>query len=401
MRKSLTKIITSMLVACMALAIAPFSAFGTGFSSSASGQGSTSTAPQAPMTTAAASDLDLVLVFDVSASMEDSSAYSNSSKLQSAKRQVAAFFTAMDNPNDTSGAGAAVRAGVVSFSDNGKVESQLTADDTQLAAAINGMRTGNMTNMYEGLDLGIDMLEASQAKAKIIVLLSDGENNEGHSDDEVRALASQAKQDGIVIYCIGFGPASSLDEDMLEYLANQTGGQYAHEDSSDIYSAALGVFAMMMQAQMQASGQTIIGQSTGAVGQGQTVSVNDIDMPQSGNLTTFLYWPGSTLTMQFVDPNNVEVTSSYPGYTVDDTTIPTKIVIQNAMAGTWKATVTGVQVSMSQEPFFTISSYSPAVAAGGGGGGPVNGGMIFVFLIAIVGIGAILLTYAMSKRKAS
>lgn len=394
MKRHLTKIIAGMLVACMALVAAPFCAYGTGLAANSNTQ------TPAARSSAAVTDIDMVLVFDVSGSMDQSAAGSGVSKLQSAKNQVNGFFVSMLNQNGVSGLGGSVRSGVVSFADNGKVESGLTSDDGQLQSVVNSLHTGDMTNMYEGLALGMDMLESTQAKAKIIVLLSDGVNNIGHSDDEIRALARQAAQEGIVIYSIGFGPASTLDEDLLKYLANETGGQYAHEDSSDIYGAALGIYATMMQAQMAATGQTIVAQSTGAVSQGETAQLEDMELPQSGTLVTYLYWPGSLLTMKFVDPNNVEVTPSYPGYTVDDSVIPTKITIQNAMAGIWKRSVTGTQVSMDKEPFYTVSSLLPTMAGGGGGGGPVNGGMMFVFLIAVVGIGAILLTYAMSRRKA-
>lgn len=399
MKNKLSRIVVAMLIACLAVVAVPLCAFGVGDPATSNTQAS-STA-QSSVASASVSDVDMALVFDVSGSMDTYSANSGVTKLQAAKNQVQAFVTKV-KPEDIGGSNASVRAGVVSFADDGKVVSDLSGDRDEVSSAIESMTTGEMTNIYAGLELGIEMLESSQAAAKILVLLSDGENNEGHTNDEVRALAAQAKSAGIVIYTIGFGPASELDEDLLKYLADQTGGMYSHEDSSDIYSATLGIFATMMQAQMTASGQTIIAQTTGAVSQGQTVSVDDIVMSEQGTLVTYLYWPGSVLTMKFVDPNNVEVTPSYPGYTVDDSSIPTKITIQNAVAGTWKASVTGEDVSMKQEPFYTVSSFIPTVAvASGGGGGPVNGGMIFVFIIAIVGIGAVLLTYAMAKRKSN
>lgn len=391
-----------MLVACMALSVAPFCAFAASSSVGTSIQASTTSqataTAQAPATAAAYSDINMALVFDVSGSMDEPSALSGYTKLQSAKKQVSDFVRTVSS---AAAGSSSSMVGVVSFSDNGKVESALSGNVDQISAAVNDMKTGNMTNMYEGLELGIDMLQQGQAAAKVLVLLSDGMNNQGHSEAEIQQLADQAAKDGIVIYTIGFGAASNLDESLLKYLANQTGGEYAHEDSSDIYSAALGIFAMMTQAEMKAAGQQVIAQSTGAVAQGETREINPIEMPANGTLTTYLYWPGSVLTMQFVDPNNVTVTPDYPGYTIDDSAIPTKIVIEDAMAGTWTASVTGVSVSMTQEPFYALSAFAQSVVLSGGGGGPVGGGMILVFMIAIVGIGAVLLTYAMSKRKTS
>lgn len=397
MKKTVTRIIMGMLAALAAIAVGPLCAFGT-----LENEGVNPAAAQGAIQAGTVpSSIDMVLVFDVSDSMNDQSALTGSSKLQNAQNQGTAFINSIRQGQSVAAAGISTMLGIVSFSDSSRIEHNLSSNTNELTTSIANMTTGNMTNMYAGLQTGIEMLESSQSSVKILVLLSDGMNNQGHSDSEIRALANQAANDGIIIYTIGYGSASSLDEELLEYLAAQTGGLYAHEDSSDIYGAAVGIFSTLKQAELLASGETIISESIGTVSQGQTIEIDPVVMPQSGDMTAYLYWPGSKLTLQFTDPAGVQVTSSYPGYTIDNSVIPTKIVIKDAMAGTWTATVTGVEVSMAQEPFYAVTSFSPFVVGtgGGGGGGSTNSGMIFLLMIAVVGIGAVLITYAMSKRK--
>ena len=48
------------------------------------------------------------------------------------------------------------------------------------------------------------MLKDGNGEKKIIVLMSDGEPNEGKQGDELIAYADELKKEGILIYTLGF-----------------------------------------------------------------------------------------------------------------------------------------------------------------------------------------------------
>ncbi len=86
-------------------------------------------------------------------------------------------------------------------------------------------------------------LRESDAKSKVIILLTDGQNNRGEIDPLTAAQAAKAL--GVRIYAIGVGTRGmapypvetvfgkryqnvqvNIDEEMLTDIANQTGGRY-------------------------------------------------------------------------------------------------------------------------------------------------------------------------------
>ena len=96
-----------------------------------------------------------------------------------------------------------------------------------------------------GLGSAVNRLKNSQAKSKVIILLTDGVNNSGFVDP--RTAAELAKELGIKVYTIGIGtngtalfpvakdPAGNLvfrnvpveiDEALLKYISAQTEGKY-------------------------------------------------------------------------------------------------------------------------------------------------------------------------------
>ena len=115
------------------------------------------------------------------------------------------------------------------------------------------------TAIGDGLALGADRLRDAKAKSKVMVLLTDGDNNAGVI--EPREAAAIAKELGIKVYTIGIGsndvvpvpqedefgrtvlvPARfRVDEELLREIAQTTGGTYFHASDSegltDVYSA--------------------------------------------------------------------------------------------------------------------------------------------------------------------
>jgi Ca-activated chloride channel family protein len=169
--------------------------------------------------------------------------------------------------------------GLVTFSRFADSICPLTLDHEHLLAALAAVRLAasrdeDGTAIGEGIALGVERLKevGGQAagtaprreptrppvKSRILILLTDGENNAGEIDP--LAAAELAKAYGIRIYTIGMGtrglapfPARdpfgnrvmtrvevSIDEDLLTAVAERTGGKYFRATDSrslaDIYS---------------------------------------------------------------------------------------------------------------------------------------------------------------------
>lgn len=331
-------------------------------------QGQDQTQPAMLQATAAAADVSgdvaMSLVYDVSGSMADSSAIPDVTKLESAQQQSRDFVSSV--ANQAAGGTSNVRIGIVEFDTDADVMCGLTSDSGAVLQGIESLTTKGLTNMYAGLELGIGQLRGDGGQ-KVIVLLSDGYNNEGHSNSEVLDLAKQAAGEGIVIHTVGFGPASSLDESLLEDIASTTGGVYSHEDASSISASTVGLYGSMMNAKLGATSQVLLSE-TGSVAQGQTVEVGTFDVAQGGTLQALLYSPANTVALQLLDPNGDPVGNGYPGAVVDDSSVPASIQVDNAQQGTWKMTAYGRQASPAGDPFYAAAALSGGAMANGDAG---------------------------------
>ncbi|XZE20575.1 VWA domain-containing protein [Pirellulaceae bacterium SH449] len=107
------------------------------------------------------------------------------------------------------------------------------------------------TAIGDGLALSISQLKESKAKSKVIILLTDGDNNAGVVDPREAALI--AKEFGIKVYTIGIGrngivripredelgrrvlvPAQfRVDERLLKEIADETGGLFFNASDSE------------------------------------------------------------------------------------------------------------------------------------------------------------------------
>jgi len=178
--------------------------------------------------------VDIILCIDVSGSMTAQDFQPN--RLEAAKAVAIDFV----NKRLTD------RIGVVIFSGESFTQCPLTTDHTVLVAAIGNIRNGLLedgTAIGSGLGTSVDRLRNSQSKSKIVVLLTDGENNGGLIDP--KTAKEIAKTFGIRVYTIGVGSEGfakqpvntpmgivmqnekvSIDEKLLTEIATETGGRY-------------------------------------------------------------------------------------------------------------------------------------------------------------------------------
>lgn len=192
--------------------------------------------------------IDIVLAIDVSGSMTAQDFSPN--RMEAAKNVAIDFIS--KRPTD--------RIGVVIFSGESFTQCPLTTDKNVLIASIKNIRNGLLedgTAIGSGLATSVDRLRSSNAKSKIVLLLTDGENNGGLIDP--KTAKEIAKTFGVKVYTIGVGsdgyarqPVStpmgvviqnekvSIDEKLLTEIATETGGKYyrAKDDEGlkDIYS---------------------------------------------------------------------------------------------------------------------------------------------------------------------
>ena len=182
-----------------------------------------------------AEGIDIVMAIDVSTSML---ARDFKPDRITAAKEVAASFIA-DRPTD--------RIGLVVFAGESLTQSPLTTDQSTLQTLLARIRSGIIedgTAIGNGLATAINRLRESDAKSKVIILLTDGVNNRGQISP--LTAAQIAKDYGIKVYTIGVGtrgkapyPAVDMfgnttfvqvdveiDEDVLRKIAEQTGGQY-------------------------------------------------------------------------------------------------------------------------------------------------------------------------------
>ncbi len=180
--------------------------------------------------------IDIVLAVDASTSMLAKDFVPD--RLSVAK-EVGAEFIA-DRTGD--------RIGIVVFAGESFTQSPLTTDQSSLQTMIGRIRSGVIedgTAIGNGLATSINRLRESDAKSKVIILLTDGVNNRG----EISPLtaAQIAKEMGIKVYTIGVGKQGTapypvfdergrevdvvnmkveIDENTLRQIAELTGGEY-------------------------------------------------------------------------------------------------------------------------------------------------------------------------------
>lgn len=189
-----------------------------------------------------AEGIDIMLSIDVSGSML---ARDFKPDRITAAKEVAGKFIA-DRYGD--------RLGLVVFAGEAFTQSPLTTDQSTLQTMLSRIRSGIIedgTAIGNGLATAINRLRESDAKSKVIILLTDGVNNRG----EIAPLmaADIAADMGIKVYTIGVGTRGKapypvvdmfgnmsfqpmdveIDENTLEGIAERTGGRYFRATDND------------------------------------------------------------------------------------------------------------------------------------------------------------------------
>ena len=180
--------------------------------------------------------VDILLVLDTSGSMQAQD-FKPKNRLHVAKEVVKEFVSIREHD----------RIGLVVFAAHAITQCPLTLDYPVLTSLIDEVDIGMLedgTAIGVALATAVNRLKNSKAESRVVVLLTDGQNNSGMIDPTTAAKVAAAL--GIKVYTIGVGTKGrapmpvndpifgnrtvlvevSLDEEMLTKIAELTDGQY-------------------------------------------------------------------------------------------------------------------------------------------------------------------------------
>ena len=166
--------------------------------------------------------IDIMIVLDLSKSMEDTDLPKN--RLDAAQRVVRRFVAQRKGD----------RVGLVVFAQRAMLQCPMTTDMHVLDRVVADLVIGDVpelgTAIGDGLGMALAYLRRSDAKSKIVILLSDGDNNV--SSQLTPAQAAQAAAElKVQVFTVLVGAEGSLsgnavDPGTLRNIATITGGQF-------------------------------------------------------------------------------------------------------------------------------------------------------------------------------
>lgn len=168
--------------------------------------------PQEPIRTTS-DERDIVLVLDTSGSM-------SGTPMEETKKAATKFVNTILEEDAS--------IGIVTYEDSANRLSDFSVDKEYLTGKVANISDGGGTNIESGLAEAKSMLDSSNAKKKIIVLMSDGEPNEGKEGEDLIAYADDIKSDDILIYTLGFFENMSGSKSSAQYLMEQLASDGCH-----------------------------------------------------------------------------------------------------------------------------------------------------------------------------
>jgi Ca-activated chloride channel family protein len=199
-------------------------------------------------TSVRASGVDIAIALDLSGSMESEDFVINNKRVNRlfiAKDTIRQFIE--KRPSD--------RIGLIAFAARAYIAAPLTLDHDFLLSNLERLELHTIedgTAIGSGLSAAVNRLRELQSKSKIVILMTDGQNNAGKVPPLTAAEAAKAL--GMKVYTIGVGIRGTapfprvnpftgrkeyvpvpvdIDEPTLQAIAEKTGGKYYRADSTD------------------------------------------------------------------------------------------------------------------------------------------------------------------------
>ena len=282
---------------------------------------------------------DVVLIIDSSGSMDQNDP-------NDLRKNAAKFFIDLvDDP--------LIQIAIVDFNGSAKTYAELTfADDagkSQLKNAVDRIDADGGTDIFDGLNLGYDILSNSSSPdaRKVAVLLTDGQDNDP-------ITASRYVQDyvaqGWTVYTIGLG--DDVNRILLEDIAELTpDGQYfpiSLETMQQIYNQ---IFASVTR-------KSIILNNIGYINQNQQITKKFLIDASVEQIVPSANWQGSTIELVLIDPNGIEITpqdaATDPNITYQAAPTNAIYTVENPMPGEWGLKATGTDIPPEGEQYNLI-----------------------------------------------
>jgi Ca-activated chloride channel family protein len=190
-----------------------------------------------------AEGIDIVMVMDLSSSMLAQDFKPN--RLEASKRVASDFVSKREFD----------RIGLVVFAGEAFTQCPLTTDHTVLKNFMSELQCGYLedgTAIGMGMATSLNRLKDSEAKSKVMILLTDGVNNSGYVMPLTATEIAQSLE--VKVYTIGVGSMGDalapvrrrsdgryvfdiarveMDEDLLQEIAEKTGGKYYRATSQE------------------------------------------------------------------------------------------------------------------------------------------------------------------------
>ena len=192
-----------------------------------------------------AEGVDIMMVLDTSTSMRAQDFQPN--RFEAARKVASEFIQGRTSD----------RIGLIVFAAKAYTQAPLTLDYTFLRQMLGEVEVGVIedgTAIGTALAMAVNRLKDTEAKSKIIILLTDGQNNRGEIDPVTAAEVAEAIN--VRTYTIGVGAYGEapfiidhpfagrqrrmvpveIDEDMLRTVAEKTGGRYFRATNNEALS---------------------------------------------------------------------------------------------------------------------------------------------------------------------
>jgi len=203
-------------------------------------------------TKVSASGVDIVVALDMSGSMVSEDFEVRGERVNRFNMARAVLKQFIDKrPND--------RIGLVVFASQAYISTPLTLDHDFLLQNLERLQIGvideNRTAIGSALSTAVNRLREVKSKSKIVILMTDGQNNSGKIAPLTAAEAAEALK--VKVYTIGVGLRGmapmpvffggrrvgermepvDIDEDTLQKIADRTGGKYYRADNTARFQA--------------------------------------------------------------------------------------------------------------------------------------------------------------------
>lgn len=165
------------------------------------------------------SGYDLLLAVDLSRSMDTVDFVANGrpiSRIAATKNVVGDFVRHRDGD----------RVGLIVFADHAYMTVPLTLDTYAVGKMLDNLMVGmagDSTAIGDAIGIGVNVLRKRPTSSRVLILLTDGQDNSSHIPPLMAAKIAQSSN--IKIYTIGVG--NQLDLELLTKIAKMTGGTYS------------------------------------------------------------------------------------------------------------------------------------------------------------------------------